>query len=179
MDAKVDDTIALVLAIARLGENDQAGWWRCHGLSSTGRYVLSTSFPRTWRPAALELDVESATRRQNDLLGRPTALHLFSDYLPFRREALAWLAETKTGADSSAIDDLEACSESDTRALIKSRCRLDPPAGEDVGAGFLLGSLGADALKDDETLTAAGRSLASCYINQGPDLRPPYFDLAT
>jgi hypothetical protein len=38
------------------------------------------------------------------MLGRPTALHLFSDELPFRRLATAWLAEQKAGGDTSRIE---------------------------------------------------------------------------
>jgi hypothetical protein len=100
---EVDVSTLFVLAVARLGENDQAGWWGCHGLSSTGRYILSSSFPRTWAPAALELDISSATRRHDELLARETALHLFSDQLPFRRLALAWLAERKTAGPSALM----------------------------------------------------------------------------
>jgi hypothetical protein len=42
-------------------------------------------FRRTWRPAALELDIAAASRMHEELLGRTTALHLYSDLLPFRK----------------------------------------------------------------------------------------------
>src|SRR6185295_13212969 len=93
------DTVRLVLGVARLGENDLRGWWQGHALDRTGQYVLSTMFRRTWRPAALQLDVSAATRMHDELLGRSTALHLFSDLLPFRRWATGWLAEQKTSDD--------------------------------------------------------------------------------
>ncbi len=105
-----EHTVKLVLGIARLGEADLTGWWSTHGLDRVGRYVLERSFRRTWRPAALELDVESAKRRHDDATaGRRTMFHLFSDELPFRRWTTSWLAEQKTAAEQSVLfDDLEA-----------------------------------------------------------------------
>lgn len=79
------DAVRLVLGVARLGELDLRGWWRGHGPDRTGSHVLSGMFRRTWRPAALELDIATATVMHDQLLGRSTALHLFSDALPFRR----------------------------------------------------------------------------------------------
>src|SRR5680860_350034 len=90
------DIVRLVLGVARLGENDLRGWWRGHALDDTGQYVLSSMFRRTWRPAALQLDISVAARMHDELLGRSTALHLFSDLLPCRRWATGWLAEQKT-----------------------------------------------------------------------------------
>src|SRR3954470_16066145 len=90
------DIVRLVLGVARLGENDLRGWWQGHALDRTGQYVLSNMFRRTWRPAALQLDISAAARMHDELLGRSTALHLFSDLLPFRRWAAGWLAEQKT-----------------------------------------------------------------------------------
>src|SRR5690348_10006804 len=101
--SEIVPVIRLVLGVARLGEKDLRGWWQGHALDRTGQYVLSSMFRRTWRPAALELDVAAATRLHNELLGRSTALHLFSDGLPFRRWTTAWLAEQKTAAESDAL----------------------------------------------------------------------------
>ena len=103
----VDARIALALGVARLGEMDLRGWWRSHGVTQAGRYVLQRAFARTWRHTALELDVLSAARRHDDILGRPTALHLFSDQLPFRRLAGAWLAEGKTDGSGLLLDRLQ------------------------------------------------------------------------
>ncbi|MCY4194861.1 MAG: BrxE family protein, partial [bacterium] len=90
----------LVLGVARLGEADLRGWWNCHGLDNVGSFVLKRAFPRTWQPAALELDVLSARRRHaNSLPGRKTALHLFSGELPFSHWAAAWLAEQKSAPE--------------------------------------------------------------------------------
>jgi hypothetical protein len=179
MNSRAFDELAtsLVLIVARLGEADQAGWWRCHGLSSTGRYVLSSSFPRTWEAAALELDVASATKRHEDLLPRDTALHLFTDQLPFRRVALAWLAERKTAAPAPLIAELGELDEAGTRTLLESRVAVPATTGERVGEGLLLGRLNAHELEDEEVLSSTVRSLAATYVGQGADLVPPYFDL--
>jgi hypothetical protein len=67
--------VRLVLGVARLGENDLRGGWQGHALDRTGPYMLSKVFRRTWRPAALQLDVSAAARIQDELLGRSTALH--------------------------------------------------------------------------------------------------------
>src|SRR6266536_1583098 len=95
----------LVLGIARLGEAGLRGWWDAHGLGEVGRYVLGEVFRwRTARASGLELDVLSAGSRHEQILDRPTALHLFSDWLAFRHLALAWLAERKTAGPDPLID---------------------------------------------------------------------------
>src|SRR5437868_436451 len=104
--AETDRAIRLVLGVARLGEQGLRGWWRSHGLGKGGQYVLTRSFPRTWRAAALELDILSAAYRHDDLLERSTALHLFSSAFPFRRWAEAWLSEQKTLAPDPLFDEL-------------------------------------------------------------------------
>jgi len=58
----------LVVAVARLGEADLAGWWRSHGLDSVGEYVLPDLFPRTAIVAGAELAVLSAAKRHADAL---------------------------------------------------------------------------------------------------------------
>ena len=60
--AKTIGAIRLVLGVARLGEKDLRGWWKGHAIDRTGQYVLSGIFRRTWKPAALELDVAAASR---------------------------------------------------------------------------------------------------------------------
>jgi hypothetical protein len=171
-------SIRIVLAVARLGEADQAGWWRSHGLSNTGRYVLSSNFPRTWEPAALELDVAAASYRHSQLLERETALHLFSDHLPFRRFALAWLAETKT--QEEPVELLRALSDSDeaaVRALVEGEAST-PASGEVIGNGLLLGRLEPGEVEDEDVLLSVVRRLAGGYVDQQSKLLPPYFDLS-
>jgi hypothetical protein len=85
--------VRLLLAVARLGEADLFGWWNSRGFSEAGRYLLGRSFPRTWSVNALQLAVVSAAARHEEELKRPSAVHLFSDQLPFKRLVGQWLVE--------------------------------------------------------------------------------------
>lgn len=172
-----DETIRLVLGIARLGEQSMRGWWRSHGLGKGGQYVLGKTFPRTFRAAALELDIVSAAHRHDDLLGRSTALHLFSSMLPFRRWAEAWLAEQKTLPPDPLFDELTSW-DADTAVAQLRQWAGTFPGGEPVGDGLLLGQISSADLADEETVGAYARLLAAAYLDQDAGLRPPYFDLA-
>lgn len=144
------DTVRLVLGIARLGELDLRGWWRAHGLDHTGEYVLSSMFARTWRAAALELDVAAATRMHRELLGRASALHLFSDLVPFGQWARGWLAEQKTVSGvSDLLADLAGWNEVDAVATLRDWCApVDGNPGELLGNGLLLGRLRNVCVRD-------------------------------
>jgi hypothetical protein len=176
--ATADVMVRLVLGVARLGEADLAGWWSSHGLDRAGSYVLSRAFRRTWRPAALELDVLCAGRRHDDALAsRRTALHLFSDELPFRRWAVAWLAEQKTAVKPDPIFDTLAGWD-----LPTARAALADWAGGDsshevVGEGMRLGELTRSGLEKDALLASTGRRLAATYVSLDGVFRAPYFDL--
>jgi hypothetical protein len=168
----------LVLGIARLGEAELRGWWHAHGLGQVGRYVLGDAFHwRTAKATGLELDILSASRRQEQILTRPTALHLFSDWLPFRRLALAWLAERKTAASDPLLDRLAAWDlNSASRDLVEWTVGAQPSA-EVVGPGLLLGALTPRELQDEAALRSVAKQLGAAYLDQGAELRPPYFDL--
>lgn len=172
-----EGVIDLVLGVARLGEAGLRGWWQSYCLDQAGQYVLGGSFPRTWRWAALELAITSAKRRQEEMLGRPTALHLFSDELPFRRLASAWLAEQKTGGDTSRIDSFADWT---TETAVDSlRSWTDTSvAGEVVGSGLRLGRFTGAELGDPATLASIAKQLAAAYLDQSGDFRAPYFELA-
>jgi hypothetical protein len=174
------DAVRLVLGVARLGENDLRGWWQGHAMDRTGRYVLSGMFRRTWRSAALELDIAAATRMHNELLGRPTALHLFSDMLPFRRWAVGWLAEQKTSEEMdpllSALETWTA--ETAAESVHAWSGHTQAPGGERLGEGLLVGRVTAAALVDPSELKSAAQILTAAYLDQTGPLRPPYFDLA-
>ena len=172
----VDARIALALGVARLGEMDLRGWWRSHGVTQAGRYVLQRAFAHTWRHTALELDVLSAARRHDYILGRPTALHLFSDQLPFRRLAGAWLAEGKTDGSAPLLDRLQDWTVEQAIEDLRGWTQGATPTGEPVGDGLLLGKLGPDELDGEQTIGLA-RLLAAAYLDQDATLRPPYFDL--
>lgn len=174
------NVVRLVLGVARLGENDLRGWWKGHAIDRTGEYVLSGMFRRTWKPAALELDVAAANRLHQELLGRSTALHLFSDLLPFRRWAIGWLAEQKTAPEPDPLlDTLQRWTGDDSTETLRSWCgTVEPPKAELLGNGLLLGRLTAAEVDDASTLHQIACLLAGAYLDQTGPLRPPYFDLA-
>lgn len=174
------DAIRLVLGVARLGEKDLRGWWKGHAIDRTGQYVLSSMFRRTWKPVALELDVAAASRMHQELLGRSTAIHLFSDVLPFRRWAIGWLAEQKTAPKSdSLLDALKGWTSEDSTEELRAWCGVvDPLRAEPLGAGLFLGQITAVELDDPPILYQVGRLLTAAYLDQDDQLRPPYFDLA-
>ena len=173
----LDEAVKLVLGVARLGEVDLAGWWGSHGLDRVGGYVLSRSFKRTWQVAALELDILSATRRHNEAAeGRGTALHLFSDELPFRRWSTSWLADQKVHRERNSIfSELGSWDLADARSSLMRWTRCEP-APEIVGNGLLLGELTPGELQDEEVLLSSARLLASCYPQIDSPFRVPYFN---
>lgn len=174
------DIVRLVLGVARLGENDLRGWWQGHALDRTGQYVLSSMFPRTWRPTALQLDISAAARMHDELLGRATALHLFSEWLPFRRWATGWLAEQKTtDVAHDLLANLEALTPDQALKTLQGFCGgIEAPGGERLGNGLLLGRLSSAELDDPAMLLQTARLLGVSYLDQTGALRPPYFDLA-
>jgi hypothetical protein len=174
------DVVRLLLGVARLGENDLRGWWKGHALDGTGAYVLSNMFRRTWRPAALELDVAAAAAMHIELLGRATALHLFSDLLPFRGWVTGWLAEQKTAPEPDPLlVTLQGWTLDEATDTLRSWCgRSDAGSGETLGVGILLGRLSAANIADPSTIYQYAHLLTAAYVDQTGPLRPPYFDLA-
>lgn len=174
-----EETTWLILGVARLGEADLTGWWGSHGLDRAGRYVLGRMFRRTWRSAALEIDMETAARRHDDATaGRRTALHLFSAELPFRRWAEAWLAEQKTATEPSPIfDELAAWDLGTARATI-ARWAGSVVDAEVVGDALRVGDFASADATDPVALAAAARKLAGAYLMIDGPFRVPYFDLA-
>lgn len=176
----VGGVVRLVLGVARLGEADLRGWWSCHGLDRVGSYVLSKALPRTWRSAGLELDVLSAQRRHEDALsGRASALHLFSDELPFRRWASAWLAEQKTATDvADLLTELEGWDDGTARRRL-GEWAGEPGPGEVLGDGLLLGRVARPDSDDEAASALLARRLAASYVGLVGTFRAPYFDLVT
>jgi hypothetical protein len=173
--------IRLVLAVSRLGDADLAGWWSSHGLDEVGEYVLAELFPRTWRAAAVELSMRSAVKRHSDFLpDRFNILHLFSDRLPFARQARELVAEFKTGDDAALLGELQSWESREHAEARLWEWAGDPPTGERIGQTVVLGALSGDALNnDDAMLLSATRLLAASYLTQGNDLAIPYFDVVS
>ena len=173
------DAVWLSLGVARLGESDLRGWWQGHALDRTGQYVLSGMFRRTWRSAALELDLAAASRVHEELLDRSNALHLFSARLPFRRWTSNWLAEQKTATDPDPLLSTLECWTAETAAdCLRAWSGSEGSQGEYLGDGLLLGRMSAAELADPPTVLRVARALTAAYIDQIGPLRPPYFDLA-
>ena len=176
----VNRAVRLVLGVARLGELDLRGWWNCHGLDRAGNFVLGRTFPRTSRLVGLELDVLSARRRHEDALaGRSTALHLFSDGLPFRRWASAWLSAQKTASSTDPfLDELAGWDTGRAVAWLVEQAGESEPGAEAIADGLRLGQVSQSDLKDGLKLQSVERRLAAAYAGLGGDFKAPYFDLA-
>jgi hypothetical protein len=121
--------------------------------------------------------VLSAARRHDDALdSRRTALHLFSDELPFRRWARSWLAEEKTAEQPSELfDELAGWTLDDARRSLTAWAG-EPPRGEAIGSGYRLGELVSSELDDPDVLQSTARLLTACYVDLD-GFRAPYFDL--
>jgi hypothetical protein len=162
-----------LLAVVRLGDADRLGWWRSHSLDETGEYVLAHAFPNTWMATGVELAMESARVRHNMALDRRTAVHLFSDYLPFHREVRSWLIQRKLEKNFEPLVWLRAAP---VEALM---ARLGAPAiGESRGDGMYLGDLPRECLDDDVVIVEEYFArLVSAYAGLGNRFAAPYLDL--
>jgi hypothetical protein len=175
------DAIRLLLGVARLGEADLAAWWNTQVLAPAGQYVLPRTFPRTWRPAAGELLLLSASRwHEGAFDNRPTALHLFSQGLPFRGWVSSWLAEQKT---VSPPDELFAelgswrSREEAYGALQEWTAGDEATRGEHVAGHLRLEAVSADDLANPQRLDPLCRTLAAAYLRSLETVALPYYDL--
>jgi hypothetical protein len=174
-----ESLVKLLLAVARLGEADLFDWWRSRGLAQAGEYVLGSAFPRTWQWSALEGSVLSAARRHEEVLGRPTALHLFSDRLPAMRYAIGWLREQKVaGSHDGLLSSLRAWTREIAPRDMAGWAAVQPPKGELVAEGRRLGVVATQDLQAPDRCENLIRLLAAAYADQPrEELRYPYFDV--
>jgi hypothetical protein len=150
-DCAMDDAMSMVIAVARYGEADLLGWWRSHGLDGVGEYILPELFPRTALVAGAEVAVFSAAKRHLDALpDRDDVVHLFGEPLPAFEEAVAWLAELKTGGDQSFLQELRGWTTRDAAHVELTRLTGEVPLGERIGATLRLGKLSSDDLVDPD-----------------------------
>ena len=175
----MEDDVRIILGVSRLGESDLAGWWNTRLYSRAGRYVLSRSFPRTWKPAAGQLLVLSCARWHNHAFsGRPSAIHLFSPQLPALGWTQAWLAEQKTSSPNDPIFDelAEWSNTNDAAAAIGSRLQSVDVAPEVVAGNMRLGALEAGRLEHAAEVSSIVSQLARSYVSTVGALQVPYFD---
>jgi hypothetical protein len=163
-----------LLAIIRLGDVDRLGWWRSHSVDETAEYILGQAFPHTWMASGLELAMESARIRHDAALDRPSAIHLFSDYLPFHRQLRSWLVERKLEKDTAPLVWLRNLSTEDLKAKV----------GGDVdaqrrGGGLYLGDVQTEQLEDGDGLDDLLSRLARAYARLDAEFLAPYLDLVT
>ena len=165
--------IEQILTVTRLGDVDHKGWWQSHGLDETGSFLLARSFKRTWAATAMELSMLSARARHDEALGRKSAVHLFSDELPFYRLVHSWLLERKLEDDLSAFDPFRTASTDD---LINRLPSL--PVVERRASGLYLGTVSRDEIGDRKRIEGLLSDLLGAYRSLGTEFLAPYIDLS-
>lgn len=173
-----DEIAELTLAVARLGEHDRRGWWQSRAFGPAGRVVLKTRLPRTWRAAALEIDIEAARRRHEEVIERPNAVHLFSAVWPVGRWVRSWLAETKMSVDEpSLLLRLEEMSTDELLALVAERSEPIEQAQRNGRAIYIGTASQSDLLTPDSALPLV-RKLAGVYATMD-EFAVPYMDVVS
>jgi hypothetical protein len=164
--------IQTLLAVVRLGDADRLGWWRSHSVGDNAEYVLGHAFPDTWMATGLELAMESARIRHDAALERPTAVHLFSDYLPFHRLLRSWLIERKLERDFEPLVWLPEASTEDLRGKLGRTAGIERRAG-----GLYVGDVHREQLEDGDALGELLGRLAGAYVALKAQFAAPYLDL--
>ncbi len=166
----VDEIVGSTIRVARLGEADLRNWWGSRAFGAAGRVVLKQRLPRTWRMAAVELDLASAANRHNDAIDRPNAVHLFSDRWPVRRWTAAWVAEQKTEEEPSEIFGLL---ENATLEMIEDHLRTHKrPKSQSLGDARRVGTIDRSSLEDPTEVIDAVRMLATAYVGRESFVAP-------
>lgn len=172
--AALTEVVRAVLLVARLGEADRRSWWGTQSFGAAGRVVLKRRLPRTWRMAAVELDVAAARNRHDEIIERTNAVHLFSDNWPVRRWASAWLAEQKTADPPDAfLAELEVIADEEIAELLRV-----PGADQVISSNAVrVGAVRRDELGSVEALVGSVRTLASVYASMDT-FAVPYLEVA-
>ena len=121
--------------------------------------MLRQRLPRTWRMAAIELDIAAARNRHDEIIERSNAVHLFSDNWPVRRWASSWVAEQKT---ADPADDFFTTLETVADAEIAQQLHTVTNKAMS-GRAVRVGSVPAQHLASPVSLVAVVRDLASTY----------------
>ncbi len=163
--------VRLVLGVARLGEGDLARWWSSQGLNPAVRFALA-GFRRTGMVIGAELALLSASRRHQQILARPTAIHLFSPHLPFVGWTIAYLAELKTVGTSELLEELSSWTSTElaTDVVRTWRAALGP-------LEHRVDPVTPDDLADPLVTTALLGQFVDQYLTMSGELSVPYVDL--
>jgi hypothetical protein len=164
--------LQIPLAIVRLGDADRLGWWQSHSVDETAEYVLGHAFPDTWMATGLELAMESARIRHDTALERPTAIHIFSDYLPFHRVLRSWLLELKVERDFQPLVWLPDATTEGLRTRLGTNTDAERRAG-----GLYVGDARPEQLADEDALDEVLVRLAGAYAGLEGHFLAPYMDL--
>jgi hypothetical protein len=171
--AALTEVVRAVLLVARLGETDRRSWWGTQSFGAAGRVVLKQRLPRTWRMAAVELDVAAARTRHDEIIERANAVHLFSDNWPVRRWASAWLAEQKTAdPPDDFFNRIEVAADEEIADLL----RVPGPKPAISSNAVRVGAVQRDAFESIDELAASVRTLASVYADMDA-FAVPHLDL--
>jgi len=147
-------------------------------MDEAGQFVLGSALRRTWKSSVLELDVLSAAIRHDEILKRPSALHLFSDELPAKRWALSWIREQKVEANADElIEQLRGWNPEAARSELTAWCGVAASVAENLGQGRRLGVIERNQIEDAAWVEVVARALTADYLTQGRELRVPYFDV--
>jgi hypothetical protein len=179
LDTLALDAGRLLLGVARLGDRDLRGWWGSAALDrDVGPFVLGNTFPRTGRIAGAELLLLSAARRHAQILSRPTAIHLYSNRLPFLRWTRGWLSELKTSPTDGLIAELESWHDSATAEKVLAEWAGTRPPADTVAGTLELGRIDPAELDDPPALLLRVRAMAACYVDMDR-LTPAFFNVGT
>lgn len=172
-DRGLAQVVRTVLLVARLGEADRRGWWATHSFGAAGRVVLKGRLPRTWRMAAVELDIAAARNRHDEIIERANAVHLFSDNWPVRRWASAWVAEQKTEYPADEFfKELEIISTEEISARLTGQ-NLDAKIAGDAAR---VGSVDRASFETARNLESSVALLAAAYA-QIDEFTVPYLEI--
>ena len=163
--------VRAVLGVARLGEVDHFGWWGTRSFGPAGRVVLKQRLPRTWRMAAIELDIAAAANRHNEIIDRRNAVHLFSDNWPVRRWAAAWVAEQKTSVPPDEFfEQLETMTTEEAMSSLELAGSKSPAVN---GRAVSVGSVGRAVFDSPDSLAPKVADLAAVYAHLGREFAVP------
>lgn len=173
IDQQLARIVRSVLLVARLGEADHRGWWGTRSFGAVGRVVLKQGLPRTWRMAAIELDLAAAAHRHDEIIDRRNAVHLFTDNWPVRRWASAWVAEQKiANVPDPFFEQLETM----TAERIADELRT-VEAVEVTSQAVRVGSVSRADFTSAEALARHVAGLASVYANLAIGFAVPYLEV--